>query len=97
MCLTHWTLTVRDATTAVDLFGISPTPDMAVRKMVIAAGSLLERGGDSHPRYELCVDRQTVAVVQVGDDDDGRPDHRGAALLLAELLRPVNPYGGPAL
>lgn len=95
--MAHWTLTVREATTAVDVIGIAPTPDMAVRKMVIAAGSLLERGGDNHPRYELCVDRQTVAVVQVGDDDAGRPDHRGAARLLDELLRPVSPYGGFAL
>ena len=65
--------------------------------MTVAAGSLLERGDDSLSRYELCLDSCLVAVVQVGVGDDGLPDYPGAALLLAQLHRPVNPFAGDAL
>ncbi|TDH47216.1 hypothetical protein E2F47_26670 [Mycobacterium eburneum] len=87
-----WTVTTSGVHQPRTLMGMCAGHAEARRQMVIATGSLIERGGDDHPRYELSVDGEVAAIIHTGDDESGLPDHRCAAGMLAQLDHVVNPY-----
>lgn len=94
--LTHmntWTVTTNTAHTTRTIIGNAPTVELAEHEMVIATGSLMERGGDHHSQYVLSVGEDLVAIIGTGVDANGCVDHAGAAAMLAHLHHAVSdPY-----
>ena len=85
-----WTVTMTSTRRVHTIVGSATTAHDAHREMIIATASLIERGGDDHPRYELSVGEQLVAIIQTGDTATGAPDHAGAASLLARIDNPAD-------
>ncbi|ART74337.1 hypothetical protein BTO20_37580 (plasmid) [Mycobacterium dioxanotrophicus] len=83
--MTPWTLTVTTHDRTRTIMGTADTTQKARREMFIATGSLMERGGDERPRYELSVGEQLVAIIQTGETARGFPDHVGAARMLDQI------------
>ncbi|MEX3645303.1 hypothetical protein [Mycolicibacterium porcinum] len=88
-----WTVTTNTAHTTRTIIGNAPTVELAEHDMVIATGSLMERGGDHHSQYVLSVEEDLVAIIGTGADANGCVDHAGAAAMLAHLHHAVSdPY-----
>jgi hypothetical protein len=85
-----WTVTAT-ASSALDehtVIGVGATPEQARTQLFGAAAALIGRAADhERPRYTLHLDGQVAAIIGTGDDELGRPDHRGAAELLRVIQR----------
>ena len=80
---TTWTVTRSSHRGEQTIIGLGDNPAHARELLTATTAALIARTGDDEwPRYTLLLGADITAIIQTGDDHDGRPDHAATAELL---------------